>query len=81
MRITLAILLVGSTFQPSQSGRFQVMEATIDDVQAALKSKQITCRQLVDRYLRCIEAYDKTGPFVERGPVDQSESGGGSGSA
>src|SRR5262245_35182364 len=64
MRMLLAILLIGGTFQPSQSGGFTLREATVDDVQAALKSKQITCRQLVDRYIRRIEAYDKTGPSL-----------------
>src|SRR5712692_7145469 len=41
---------------------FHLMEATIDDVRAAFKSKQITCRQLVELYLKRIEAYDKSGP-------------------
>jgi len=50
--------------QPSstQPAPFRVVEATIDDVRAALASKQITCRALVELYLKRIEAYDKTGP-------------------
>ena len=40
------------------------MDATIDDVKAALASKQITCRALVEHYIRRIEAYDKCGPAL-----------------
>jgi hypothetical protein len=35
---------------------FHFLEATIDDVQAALKSGQLTCRTLVGLYLKRIEA-------------------------
>ena len=41
---------------------FQVFEASIDDVHAALRSKRVTCRALVELYLERIEAYDKAGP-------------------
>ena len=34
-------------------------EATIADIHAALKSKELTCRQLVQGYIDRIEAYDK----------------------
>ena len=44
--------------------RFDVVEATIDDVQAAIRSRQITCRRLVERYLERIKAYDKAGPAL-----------------
>lgn len=50
--------------QPSRSQPFQVMDATIDDVKAALASKQITCRALVEQYIGRIEAYDKRGPAL-----------------
>ena len=43
---------------------FNIVEATIDDVQAALRSRQITCRSLVERYLERIETYDKAGPAL-----------------
>ena len=42
--------------------RFHLLETTIDDVHTALKSGEITCRQLVELYLKRIEAYDKRGP-------------------
>ena len=39
-------------------------EATIADIHAALKSKELTCRQLVQSYIDRIEAYDKKGPAL-----------------
>jgi Asp-tRNA(Asn)/Glu-tRNA(Gln) amidotransferase A subunit family amidase len=47
-----------------QDERFQIVEATIDDVEAALRDKRITCRDLVSRYIRRIDAYDKAGPAL-----------------
>ena len=41
---------------------FQVVEATIADVHAALRSGELTCRQLVQSYLDRIAAYDQQGP-------------------
>jgi amidase len=41
---------------------FHLLEATIDDVRAALKSGERTCRTLVGLYLKRVEAYDKLGP-------------------
>jgi Asp-tRNA(Asn)/Glu-tRNA(Gln) amidotransferase A subunit family amidase len=41
---------------------FRLLEATIDDIHAALRSNRVTCRALVDGYLRRIEAYDQAGP-------------------
>jgi amidase len=43
---------------------FQIMEATIDDIQAAFKSGRLTARQLVQGYLDRIAAYDKRGPNI-----------------
>jgi Asp-tRNA(Asn)/Glu-tRNA(Gln) amidotransferase A subunit family amidase len=43
-------------------GRFQVLEATIGDVEEALRSGHLTCHALVDSYLQRITAYDKVGP-------------------
>lgn len=41
---------------------FEVVEATIPGVQAALKGGTLTCHALVQRYLDRIAAYDKQGP-------------------
>lgn len=43
---------------------FRVDEATIADIHAALKAEQLTCRSLVEQYLRRIDAYDKNGPAL-----------------
>ena len=41
---------------------FHLLETTIEDIRAAFQSKRITCRELVNLYLKRIEAYDKAGP-------------------
>jgi amidase len=41
---------------------FRLQEATIDDIHSAFRSKEITCRRLVELYLARIDAYDKDGP-------------------
>ncbi|HSJ64686.1 MAG TPA: amidase family protein [Gemmatimonadaceae bacterium] len=43
---------------------FDVVEASIADVHAAMRAGRLTCRQLVDEYLRRIEAYDRNGPAL-----------------
>jgi len=43
---------------------FEVEEATIADVHAAMKAGRLTCRALVDAYLKRIAAYDKNGPAI-----------------
>jgi len=43
---------------------FEMLEATINGIHAAYKSGQLTCRQLVQRYLDRIDAYDKKGPAI-----------------
>ncbi|HZR99033.1 MAG TPA: amidase family protein [Chloroflexota bacterium] len=43
---------------------FRLLEATIDDIHAAMRAGEITCRQLVERYVNRIEAYDHKGPAL-----------------
>lgn len=43
---------------------FQPVEATIDDVRSATAAKRITCRDVVQSYLRRIDAYNKSGPAL-----------------
>jgi Asp-tRNA(Asn)/Glu-tRNA(Gln) amidotransferase A subunit family amidase len=43
---------------------FNVIETTIEQVHAAYKSGELTCRQLVQTYLDRIQAYDKNGPAL-----------------
>jgi Asp-tRNA(Asn)/Glu-tRNA(Gln) amidotransferase A subunit family amidase len=47
-----------------QRAGFSVMEATVDDIRAALGSGQVTCQTVVRDYLARIEAYDKSGPAL-----------------
>src|SRR6516162_4365710 len=59
----LAQVLVAVT--PTKGEAFHLMwseEATIADIHAAFRSKELTCRQLVQHYIDRIEAYDKKGP-------------------
>jgi hypothetical protein len=49
------------------AGAFRLLstqEPTIADIRAAIESKDVTCRQLVQMYLDRIEAYDKKGPSL-----------------
>lgn len=43
---------------------FELMETTVAKVHEAMKSGEITCRQLVEMYLERIEAYDHKGPAI-----------------
>ena len=43
---------------------FKLLEATIDDIHKAYRSRQLTARVLVKMYLDRIEAYDKRGPAI-----------------
>ena len=49
---------------PLFSQTFEVEEATIAQVHDAMKAGRLTCRALVDQYLKRIEAYDKNGPAI-----------------
>ena len=51
--------------QPAKSNAsFGILEATIDDIQSAYNSGQLTARQLVQMYLDRIEEYDQKGPTI-----------------
>jgi Asp-tRNA(Asn)/Glu-tRNA(Gln) amidotransferase A subunit family amidase len=49
---------------PASPPPFEVVEASIADIHAAMKAGRITCRALVAAYLRRIDAYDKNGPAL-----------------
>src|SRR5882724_7467403 len=69
---TAAACLVASVITPAarpsaasaSPATFHLLEASIDDVHDALASGHLTCRALVDLYLKRIEAYDKSGPHL-----------------
>ena len=47
-----------------KSTPFVIEETTISTVHAAIRSGRLTCRGLVDQYLRRIDAYDRNGPAL-----------------
>jgi hypothetical protein len=49
-----------ATSQPAAT--FDVVEATIDSIHAAMRSGGLTCTKLVQSYLERIAAYDQAGP-------------------
>ena len=55
-----------SATEQTPSTPFQLEETTIAQIQAALKSRQLTCRALVEQYLKRIESLDKdkAGPAI-----------------
>src|SRR2546429_1960868 len=48
----------------SQAQTFHLQETTIDAVHNAYKAGQLTAHQLVELYLKRIDAYDKKGPAI-----------------
>src|SRR5262245_24448488 len=61
--VAIVLLAVSGTAQRGTTP-FVLEEATIAQIQAALRARQVTCRALVDSYLKRIEAYDKQGPAL-----------------
>jgi Asp-tRNA(Asn)/Glu-tRNA(Gln) amidotransferase A subunit family amidase len=65
LHLILLVLLASSSFGAGQPpGSFHLEEVTIDAVRAALESGQVTCRTLVNLYLKRIEAYNHAGPAL-----------------
>ncbi len=65
--LLLTVLTAALTLSPLDAQGpppFQVEEASIADIHAALRVGRITCRGLVEKYLRRIDAYDKNGPAI-----------------
>ncbi len=62
--LLLATAAAGSVVraQAPPAPAFRLVEATIDDIHAAFRANRLTCRALVDGYLRRIAAYDQAGP-------------------
>src|SRR2546425_2980330 len=66
--VCAAVLAVFGSFLPgrvtSQAQPFRLEETTIDAVHDAYKAGRLTSRQLVQLYLKRIDAYDKKGPAI-----------------
>jgi len=61
---TLIILSVVALPAAQPPPPFEVHEATIAQIHSAMKAGRVTCRGLVEQYLRRIDAFDKNGPAV-----------------
>src|SRR5438132_6442856 len=59
-----ALALSAALYSQATPPPFEVHETTIARIHAAMKSGRLTCRALVDAYLRRIDAYDKNGPAL-----------------
>ena len=57
-------LLLAAQATSSLAPPFEVVEASIADIHAAMRAGTLTCRNLVEQYLRRIDAYDRNGPAV-----------------
>ena len=58
-------MLLLSAFPSAQApAPFEVHETTIAQIQEAMKAGRLTCRALVEQYLRRIEMFDKNGPAL-----------------
>ena len=59
------VVFLAAVASPSRAQQpFQIEETTIDAVHAAMRAGTLTCRRLVEGYLRRIDAYDKVGPAI-----------------
>jgi amidase len=58
-----AVLFHPQAARGQTAGGFRVEEATIAQIHAAFRSGAITCRALVDHYIKRIESYDKQLPL------------------
>ncbi len=68
MKTSIAALAAGVALATGLAAqtppRFALEETTIAQIQAALRARTLTCRALVERYLKRIDAYDKKGPAL-----------------
>lgn len=69
--VTLVVLLATAVLGVSRpaaqhqgTARFQLVEATLHEIQQALQTRLITSEQLVEMYLARIAAYDQAGPAL-----------------
>ena len=65
LRLYVSSALMSAALSPLEAQRaFRVEETTIAQVHAAIRGGGLTCRALVQAYLRRIDAYDKRGPAI-----------------
>ena len=65
IRLTsLALLLFAAGPAAQAPPAFEAHEATIAQIHAAMRAGRLTCRGLVEQYLRRIDAFDRNGPAL-----------------
>src|SRR5438128_12525542 len=64
LRIFAVAWLAAASLEAQTAAPFEVEEATIAQVHDAMRAGRLTCRGLVDAYIRRINAYDKNGPAI-----------------
>lgn len=68
MKYSIQLLVVGllaaAPALPAQSPPFSVHETPIAEIETALRARTVTCRALVEQYLRRIDAFDQNGPAI-----------------
>jgi amidase len=62
--LLLVVLALGAAPSAQSVAPFEVHEATIADIHAAMTAGRLTCRALVEQYLRRIDVFDKNGPAL-----------------
>ena len=60
----LSVTAVIAQQSPPAAAPFRVEETTVALIHEAMKDGRLTCRALVDAYLRRIDAFDKNGPAI-----------------
>jgi amidase len=63
LRACIVSLAVATMFAQTPLA-FRLEEATIAQIETALRARSLTCRSLVERYFARIDAYDKRGPAL-----------------
>jgi amidase len=65
-RVLLLLLVAGASAVPTAQTAppFEVHEATIAQIHDAMKAGRLTCKALVEHYLRRIDVFDKNGPAI-----------------
>src|SRR6202163_4277836 len=56
-----AVIVAAATLSAQPPARFVLEETTIPQIQAAFRDGSLTCRSLVEQYLKRIDAHDKKG--------------------
>jgi Asp-tRNA(Asn)/Glu-tRNA(Gln) amidotransferase A subunit family amidase len=63
-RLLVLSLLLAVAPQARTMAPFEVQEATIAQIHAAMRDGRLSCRSLVEQYLLRINTYDKNGPAI-----------------